>query len=253
MKKIILSLIVAMATWANTNACSCMPTGSYLCESFQNDTFVKLVCLCRKIDTMAYGFKVQRLYNYYGTETRDTFWVWGDNGALCRLYDSWNIGDSILLALQVCDTMGNQVHAPEFPPNLERPEDYQVSGCGSYAAFVVNGSIIGYINDPDIENIPLTDFAQNNCLQRNTTGIPAIDESAFRVYPTLVNSTLSINNALADNLIITIYNSNGALQTTTTINSGTTQLNVGQLPAGTYTLHTQYNHTGISRRFVVMP
>lgn len=252
MKKIVLCLIVAMATWANTNACSCMSTGSSLCESFQNDTFVKLVCLCRKIDTMAYGFKVVRLQNYYGTETRDTLWVWGDNGALCRLYDGWQIGDSLLLSLQVCDTMGNQIHAPEFPPNLERPDDYQVSGCGVYSASVINGSIIGYINEPLAENIQLNNFAANNCLQR-TTGVADIDANAFRVYPTLVNSTLSIDNSLSDNLTVRIYNSNGALQSTVTINAGTSHINVSNLPAGTYTLHTQYNHTGISRRFVVMP
>lgn len=252
MKKLILCLAVAMAAFTNTNACSCMSSGSSLCESFQNDTFVKLVCLCRKIDTMAYGFKVERLQNYYGTETRDTLWVWGDNGALCRLYDGWAIGDSLLLSLQVCDTMGNQVHAPEFPPNLERPTDYQVSGCGVYSASVINGNIIGYINEPLAENIPLSNFANNNCLQR-TTGTNDIDANAFRVYPTLANSTLNIDNSLSDNMAVRIYNSNGALQSTVTINAGTSQLNISGLPAGTYTLHTQYNHTGISRRFVVMP
>ena len=147
--------------------------------------------------------------------------------------------------------MGNQIHAPEFPPNLERPDDYQVSGCGVYSASVVNGSIIGYINEPLAENIQLNNFAANNCLQR-TTGVEDIDANAFRVYPTLVNSTLSIDNSLSDNLTVRIYNSNGALQSTVTINAGTSQINVSNLPAGTYTLHTQYNHTGISRRFVVM-
>lgn len=214
-------------------ACSCQPTGFTFCESFQNDTFSNFVVLCKKIDTLAYGFKVEKLYTLYGQETRDTFWVWGDNGALCRLYDNWNIGDSLILSLHPCDTAGNIFSNPSYPPNLEKLNDYQISGCGAYALEVSNGIVSGYINEQFVQRKSVNDFITNNCLQRINTSIDK-EESSFQLYPMPVANQLKIVADYIGSYDVIVYDLTGKKLSSYTSQIAESYIATTEFDLGTY-------------------
>jgi hypothetical protein len=248
-------LLIALAFFASAysaNACSCMSTGSHFCESFQNDTFVTLVGLFKKIDTIAYGFKVERLYTFYGTETRDTLTVWGDNGALCRLYDGWQIGDSIVLSLQVCDTAGNQFENPDYPLDLEKTTDYQVSGCGFYSLEVEGGRMRGYIDQPFEQTRSLSTFAADNCLERLTTGVPGTKAPVLKIYPQPVSELLTIELDNTGNIPYTLTDMQGRVCVSAHMQGRVSVLATHSLANGTYLLSLQLPQGNLQKKVVVV-
>ncbi|MCB0768345.1 MAG: T9SS type A sorting domain-containing protein [Flavobacteriales bacterium] len=106
-----------------------------------------------------YGMDVAILQVFQGEVNADTVRVWGDNGALCRLYTGWAIGDTIILGLQQCDLAGNSILNPEYPPDLESPEDYMVSVCGVYMLDYAGGMVYGRIDTPLEQAMTVEAFA----------------------------------------------------------------------------------------------
>lgn len=251
MKKLLIALAFFVSAYC-ANACSCMSTGNHFCESFQNDTFVKFVGLFKKIDTIAYGFKVQRLYTFYGTETRDTLTVWGDNGALCRSYDGWQIGDSIVLSLQVCDTAGNYFENPDYPLDLEKTTDYQISGCGFYSLQVEGGKIRGYIDQPFEQTRNISTFAADNCLERLTTGIPDNNLPQLKIYPQPANEMLTIEMDNNEGIPYTLTDMQGRVCFSQMLQGPVTILNTQQLAAGAYVLNLQLAKGTLQKKVVVV-
>jgi|GEM_PF-5191943 len=196
MKRLLLLPALSLMALINGFACSCMPAGYFFCETLANDNSIDAVVMVRKTADYHYGMKVELLTHFDGNAVPDTFTVWGDNGALCRLYTSWNIGDTIILALQKCDLAGNTIINSEFPPDLENPDDYQVSVCGVYSLNVENGMVTGYIDAAQMQLMPLQQFTSLACIH-TLGGGPIEQEEELLLFP----------NPAVDQIVLYLQNS----------------------------------------------
>ncbi|MBL7950385.1 MAG: hypothetical protein JNM62_01590 [Flavobacteriales bacterium] len=130
-----------------------------------------------------YGIDVVIVQVFQGEMNNDTVRVWGDNGALCRLYTGWNQGDTLILGLDRTDLMGNTVVNSEYPPDLEREEDYMISGCGVYLLDFEGGLVVGHIDEPVEQTMSLEDFTAmvEQCTLANGIGDgPQVDPIVVR-------------------------------------------------------------------------
>jgi len=234
-KNILFSAIILFSVQIKTMACSCFPAGYHFCETLQNDTTIASVVMVQKLSDYHYGMDVKVLLNISGEITEDTIRVWGDNGALCRLYTGWPVGDTLILALHHTDMTGNMIHNPDFPPNLEDSSDYHISGCGVYALNVNNGMVTGSINAQSLQQMPLNTFLAMGCLQLGAEENP-LDH--LQLYPNPANDVVlfsSVNVNLGE-LQVEIINCLGQSvyhQASFTLDQS---LNISNLTEGVYTV-----------------
>jgi len=81
--------------------------------------------------------------------------VWGDDGALCRVYtDSFNLSDTIILALYYTDFAHNSLNFD----SIEQPGDYMLTICGTYFLKIFNDTVVGYIFDSTTQKMSYNDF-----------------------------------------------------------------------------------------------
>lgn len=141
-------------------ACSCFGNNSY-CETLSPGWFLNpdATAMVVKLTDYHYGITVKVVQTFGGTSLpNDTLTVWGDNGALCRIYLNGTAdGDTMIFGLNETDFMGNFITAG-YPPNLEQPGHYMVSVCGVYALNYENGLVSGWISGPFTSSMNLTDF-----------------------------------------------------------------------------------------------
>lgn len=154
-------LIAAVLLRTSVTACSCFGNNSY-CETlapgwFLNPTATAMVV---KLTDYHYGITVKVVQTFGGTSLpEDTLTVWGDNGALCRIYlNGIAVGDTMIFGLNETDLMGNAIWNSQYPPDLEEPGDYMVSVCGVYALNVFDGQVSGWIDQPMVQTMSLQDF-----------------------------------------------------------------------------------------------
>ena len=152
-----LLLLTGLVAWsAPMLACSCFGTATF-CEA-TDTSWVEpdLVVLGVKLDELHYGMHVKVVQVLQGdAEAGDTLMVWGDNGALCRVYvGAWANGDTVLWGLHESDLSGNFIWNQQYPPDLEMVGDYHISVCGVYWLNYGNGQVTGSIAD-GLNSLPL--------------------------------------------------------------------------------------------------
>lgn len=166
------------------HACSCMGNNSY-CETLSSEwSLPDATALVVKLSDVHYGITVRVLQTLDGSQLPDdTLTVWGDNGALCRIYlNGMAIGDTMVFGLNETDFMGNSVWNPEYPHDLEQEGDYVVSVCGVHALDYDNGLVTGWITGPVTESMTLAEFMQVVATCSLTSGVPDPDaDNALQV------------------------------------------------------------------------
>lgn len=175
MRRTLTLALLTCAGFPNTSsACDCFGNESY-CATLDPSWFVNPVStvLAVKLTDYYYGITVKVVQVIGGEQLpNDTLTVWGDNGALCRIYlNGFAIGDTLVFGLNECDLWGNTITAG-FPPDLEQPGDYQVSVCGVYWLNYDNGLVTGPITGSTVQSMTLGEFTEvvESCSQAN--GIP---------------------------------------------------------------------------------
>lgn len=156
-----------------------------------------------------YGIDMVIVQVFQGEVNNDTVRVWGDNGALCRLYTGWAAGDTLILGLHQCDLSGNSIQNPDYPPDLEREEDYMISACGAYLLDFQNGEVRGPVDQPFIQSYTLTSFSEliTNCALTN--GVQEQTERHPLIVRTNVDGmTLEWQNA-STSMELTVYDMQG--------------------------------------------
>lgn len=190
-----LTLLVFLTSLQATFACSCFGPNTF-CEvlnpPYENPEFwiPDAVVMAVPLQQYHYGIDLLIVRVFQGEMNNDTVRVWGDNGALCRLYTGWNAGDTLVLGLDRTDLMGNEIHNPEYPADLERPEDYMISGCGVYLLDLEDNQVEGWISAPQDQTMTLEAFEDiiNLCALGNSiSDSPGVD-------PILVRSLNGIPN-----------------------------------------------------------
>lgn len=161
MKNPLLSgLLVSILAAQEASACDCFGNDSY-CATLDPSWFVNPVStvLAVKLTDYYYGITVKVVQVIGGQQLPDdTLTVWGDNGALCRIYlNGFAIGDTVVFGLNECDLWGNTITAG-FPPDLEQPGDYMVSVCGVYWLNYDNGLVTGAITSSGLQMMSLEEF-----------------------------------------------------------------------------------------------
>jgi hypothetical protein len=170
------TLLVALTAFAigGAMACSCFGPNTFcgvLNPPYEDPEpwLPDAVVLAVPLQQYYYGIDVVIVQVFQGQLNNDTVRVWGDNGALCRLYTGWAAGDTLVLGLHQCDLSGNVIQNPDYPPDLEREEDYMISGCGVYALDYQNGTVRGYVDQPFMQSYSLEAFSEliANCALSN--------------------------------------------------------------------------------------
>lgn len=177
-----------LAAFTQAHACSCFGPNTFcgvLNPPYENPEWwlPDAVVMAVPLQQYHYGMDVLIVQVFQGEMDNDTVRVWGDNGALCRLYTGWAAGDTLILGLHRCDLAGNTIQNPDYPPDLEREEDYMISGCGVYLLDFNNGMVSGPIDQPVPQTIALEAFTQliGNCaLPNQVTEHPGTDPLLVR-------------------------------------------------------------------------
>ncbi len=173
-KTLPIAVLAASLSAFDASACDCFGNESY-CATLDPSWFVNPVStvLAVKLTDYYYGITVKVVQVIGGQQLPDdTLTVWGDNGALCRIYlNGFAIGDTVVFGLNECDLWGNTITAG-FPPDLEQPGDYMVSVCGVYWLNYDNGLVTGPITGSTVQSMTLGEFTEvvASCSQAN--GIP---------------------------------------------------------------------------------
>lgn len=197
-------LITALFFKLAASACSCFGNNSY-CETLAPGWFVNpdATAMVVKLTDYHYGITVKVVQTFGGASLpEDTLTVWGDNGALCRIYlNGIAVGDTMIFGLNETDFSGNTIWNSQYPPDLEEPGDYMVSVCGVYALNVINGQVSGWIDAPAVQTMSLQDF--DAMVTSCTLGVgveePVEEENALVVIYTMdgpvLRSALPLGNA----------------------------------------------------------
>ncbi|HOY28123.1 MAG TPA: T9SS type A sorting domain-containing protein [Flavobacteriales bacterium] len=169
----VLHTLMALST-SSAIACSCFGPNTFcgvLNPPYEEPQpwLPDAVVLAVPLQQYHYGIDMVIVQVFQGEVNNDTVRVWGDNGALCRLYAGWPAGDTLVLGIQHCDLLGNMIQNPEYPPDLEREEDYMISACGVYALDFLNGNVRGYVDQPFMQTFTLQGFSDliANCALAN--------------------------------------------------------------------------------------
>lgn len=158
-----LFLLALSAPWMPASACSCFGPNTFcgtLDPPYEEPEWwiPDAVVLAVPLETYYYGTDVVIIQIFQGEVNNDTVRVWGDNGALCRLYAGWAPGDTLIMGIDRTDLAGNTIMNPEYPEGLEQPEDYMISGCGVYSLDYTNGRVSGWITAPTMQDFSLEEF-----------------------------------------------------------------------------------------------
>ncbi|MCU0433639.1 MAG: T9SS type A sorting domain-containing protein [Bacteroidia bacterium] len=234
MKRIFLLFAVLTLLPLSSNACSCAPNSpNNYCLTLSTDTTIRTVIMAEKVSDYHYGMYVRVISVLSGITPPDTLLVWGDHGGLCRVYtSSFSNGDTLILALQQCDTFGNVMVNPQYPPNLESAADYQLSICGVYHLRVNNGNVQGAVTSANLQFYPLGVFLANTCItlsvgSAHTAVVP-------EVYPNPASDVIRISNLPAGE-VVRVYSAAGQLVFTADASG---EIGVGELAPGVYFLRS---------------
>ena len=179
------SVLASLLFFGSTVAwsCSCIGPNNFCASMDTAVTEPDIVVLATKLNDIHYGMQLQVLQVFGGSvQVGDTLMVWGDNGALCRIYaGAWSVGETAVFALHNTDFGGNWIVNSQYPPNLEQAGDYHISVCGVYALGYSNGMVSGPIDGTNT-TMTLNDFSSlvNTCFL--STGVQENPELAVVVY-----------------------------------------------------------------------
>jgi len=167
-----------VASAASVKACSCFGPDTFcgtLHPPYEEPEWwiPDAVVLAVPLATYYYGIDVVIIQIFQGQVDNDTVRVWGDNGALCRLYAGWAPGDTLIMGIDRTDLAGNTIINPEYPDGLERPEDYMISACGVYALDYTDGRVSGWITAPTMQDFSLEEFEVEITACALSNGVPS--------------------------------------------------------------------------------
>lgn len=184
----LLTLLTVILSASFATACSCFGPNTFcgvLNPPYEEPEWwiPDAVVMAIPLQQHYYGIDVVIVQIFQGEMNNDTVRVWGDNGALCRLYTGWAEGDTLILGLDRTDLAGNTIQNPEYPVNLEQPEDYMISGCGVYSLDFDINRVVGWIDEPQEQSMSIAEFEQmvSACTLGNGIGDgPSVDPIVIR-------------------------------------------------------------------------
>lgn len=230
-------------------SCSCFGPQTF-CASM--DTAVAepdIVVLATKLSDIHYGMQLRVVQVFGGTVgVGDTLMVWGDNGALCRIYaGAWSIGDTGVFALHNTDFAGNWIVNTQYPPNLEQPGDYHISVCGVYALGYSNGLVSGPIDGTNT-SMDLNDFSSlvNTCFL--STGIEELPEFEFALYTAGDELIIELPTDRADRYSARLFATDGRCLRAFTLLPGRNTASLIGLSTGVHLLHVSGNTVSATRK-----
>lgn len=231
MKRIILIFSIIFISRSFSIACSCSGPNDF-CTTINNqgsDLIIKGV----KVSRIFHGMKVKVLEMLSGSESNDTIMVWGDDGALCRVYtDNFSVSDTFILALYHTDFAHNLMSGD----SIEQPGDYHLSVCGMYFLNVVNDSVVGYISDTINRQITYMDFKTNMCTITSTLNTIHQQPEDIEIYPNpfIFKTTLKIKNKKNDHIKLTLFTITGKVIRQIETDKDEITIEKGELSHGIY-------------------
>jgi len=237
MKHILLFFLLWVSATHASKACSCSGPSDFISTVSKQNFPPGLIVRGEKTADHHYGMKFRIKEVLKGEENRSEITVWGDNGALCRVYASgFAVGEELILALYKTDKMGNSISASEYPENLEKDGDYALSICGVHYLRAKNSQVTGPITASE-SSMHYTKFKHHLGV---TEPVPGEGE-AFLVYPNPARFGLfkiSYNLPETTELTVSLYNVIGMevkkLQFDLLKESGTIEIDTQDVRTGVY-------------------
>jgi hypothetical protein len=150
-----------------------------------------------------WGMYVQVTDNVYGGSAQDTLLVWADCGACCRpgiVYEGFQAGDTLVMALQQTDFTGNLV-LPQTP-DYEDSTHYMLSNCGAHFLRFRSGKVTGAFNAvtsqsvPDTIDYPVFKMMVEGCMASPTKISGNVQaEQSLHIFPNPAGTTVHISAA----------------------------------------------------------
>lgn len=255
MKHILLFFLLWISTLSVSEACSCFGDSDFISivqdKNYSPDLIVRGV----KTADHYYGMKFRIKEVLKGQETRSTITVWGDNGALCRVYTSgFSAGEELILALYKTDKMGNSIAASEYPEDLEKDGDYHLSICGVHFLKIENNQVSGQITKSQ-SHIGYAGFKK---LLGVDEPMPA-EGKAFLIYPNPApfgQFKIAYQLSGADELTISVYNVLGSevknYQVALLSAKGTIEIDAQDIREGVYFVDIQAKGYRHQQKIVVL-
>ena len=208
-KRLIATVVIFLAWYSIILACSCFGPSDFCTTMNRPGYEADLMVKCVKLTQEYHGMKIKIVDVISGDPGSDTIMVWGDNGALCRVYTSlFNISDTLILALNYTDKAGNYFNTG-FPDSLEQDSDFLLSACGVYFLTVEGNRVTGPITPTD-DTLSYDDFkslVSSDCL---VDGIGNKNKKEFNwiLYPNPAKNKirLKFKDSYSRGTIITIHN-----------------------------------------------
>ncbi len=254
MKKVLaIALLAAILSPSSLQACSCFGNNSY-CETLSPGWFVNpdATALVVKLADYHYGITVKVVLTFGGTTLpNDTLTVWGDNGALCRIYvNGIAVGDTMVFGLNETDFTGNTIWNSQYPPNLEMPGDYMVSVCGVYALNYNNGMVNGWITAPAVQSMTLQDF--DALVSGCTIGVGVEEEEASDPLLVKYDGGVPVLELTGDNTTaeLRVFDARGQVALSRSGMRGPCRLNT--LAVGSYLVDLRRDGKRWARKLVVL-
>ena len=239
MKTIALLFSIILFASTSTIACSCFgPTDFCATINPQNhDLIIKAV----KVSQVFHGMEVKILEFLSEAEgVSDTIIVWGDDGALCRVYtDLFNASDTLILALHNTDLAHNFWSGD----SIEQLGDYHLSVCGTYYLNVVNDTVTGHIYDNIDQQMAYNDFRTNMCKAASINAMPQ-QTPVITIYPNPSSgqTTIAIKNKKNEPIRLSLYTITGEVIQQIETTKDRIVIEKGDLPSGVYLYQVNYRN-----------
>ena len=239
--RIYIVLVFSIVFSSLSFACSCLGPVTfcgYINFRYNNSD---LIVKGKKIRNVQHGFEFQITETFMGVEPNETIMVWGDQGALCRYFNSrFFDGEEYYMALNILHEE-NSAYSPIGP--FEQNGDYEISSCGKTFWHALDAQI-NEETKLQVETCLSEKFPENERETIATFNEDFCDIETSDPYPNPTSWRIFVNIIEAQNLTVgtaRIYDSCGKLvqqssQLSEFYTSETCFFDVSNLAAGLYFL-----------------
>ena len=250
MKNLILVIFISILAQSISNACTCWNFVPYFCHAVDESTNVVTAVITEFPIDIDYPFDIPRLMTVELLENirfevpDSVFQIYGHDGLNCGMDLIWEVGDSLVLAI-------------DYRYELNGIPTYDLTNCnGPHALKLENNFAVGSY-DVGTQSLSLDELTFNLL---NNTPCSSINisthfsEEQINIYPnpTSVTCNLLVENIEVNSIIIRLFDINGAeMNISHSTFNDNIQFNVADIPSGIYLVHIEQGDKIVRKKLII--